>query len=419
MNVTAAALGAGALALPRAMYYSGLIFGPIFMLVLAVLACMSIKVIVTLVEVTHKNSYEEIAKVAYGPWFALLVEVNIILFCFGTAVAYMITVGQISHQVVDALLGPVGAVWWSWLVSPNVMLCLVTLFVLLPLSVLDSINDLRFASLAGVGCVLYLIGVVVYIFLTGHTNPSLVTDDGFSGMQPKNGLLGCFKMLSLAIFAFCCQPNVPSIYTELERKSFRRMETVSRLAMAFCLVIYMVMGVAGFLAFGEGTQGNVLANLQPYLCERDLVVVSGFGCMAFAVTMAFPLNIFPIRFAIQTALFYRQPKWDKPGVRFAIAAGAVFSSLAVAIALPSINVIFEVIGATTGSFVCFIGPGLLFCRLGPGPLWSPAKLESIFLIVAGVLFLCLGTYSSMLDVIEQFQNGAALQPVGCARGQVW
>ena len=78
-----------------------------------------------------------------------------------------------------------------------------------------------------------------------------------------------------------------------------------------------------------------MANLKPYLCERDLVVVSGFGCMAFAVTMAFPLNIFPIRFSIQTALFYRQPKWDKPGVRFAIAAGAVFSSLAVAIALPS------------------------------------------------------------------------------------
>ena len=62
---------------------------------------------VTRVPESSRLHGEEIAKSAFGPWFALLVEVNIVLFCFGTAVAYMITVGQISHQVLDALLGEV------------------------------------------------------------------------------------------------------------------------------------------------------------------------------------------------------------------------------------------------------------------------------------------------------------------------
>ena len=42
---------------------------------------------------------------AFGRKFALFVEVNIIIFCFGTAVAYMISVGQLSQQVVSRLLG--------------------------------------------------------------------------------------------------------------------------------------------------------------------------------------------------------------------------------------------------------------------------------------------------------------------------
>eukprot|EP00928_Gymnodinium_smaydae_P032575 TRINITY_DN23550_c0_g1_i1.p1 TRINITY_DN23550_c0_g1~~TRINITY_DN23550_c0_g1_i1.p1 ORF type:complete len:597 (+),score=73.97 TRINITY_DN23550_c0_g1_i1:77-1867(+) len=421
VNISAATLGAGALALPRAIYYSGIVFGPLFMAVLCVLSMMSIKVIVQLVEVSRKDTYEEIAKAAFGPWYALFVEANIILFCFGTAVAYMITVGQISHQVLDAVMPTatavgtsVGAAWWQVFVEPNAVLCLITLVVLLPLSMLDAINDLRFTSFAGVGCIIYLIAVVMYVFFAKGTSDSLVDSDGFTGFYPKGGFLGCFQMVALAIFAFCCQPNVPSIYTELERKSFHRMDKVSMRSMSLCLFVYLLMGVTGFLAFGEETAGNILGNLQPLLCECDTIVVSGFACMAFAVTMAFPLNIFPIRFAVEIALFYYMPHMNTRFVRSSIAIAAVFSCLVVAIALPEINLIFELIGATTGSFVCFISPGVLFCRLAPGPLLSRLKFNALVLIVAGCIFLVLGTYSSILDVLKQTAAPASSKQGLCA-----
>eukprot|EP00444_Apocalathium_aciculiferum_P002153 CAMPEP_0183395692 /NCGR_PEP_ID=MMETSP0370-20130417/9500_1 /TAXON_ID=268820 /ORGANISM="Peridinium aciculiferum, Strain PAER-2" /LENGTH=560 /DNA_ID=CAMNT_0025576357 /DNA_START=71 /DNA_END=1753 /DNA_ORIENTATION=- len=415
INVSAAALGAGALALPRAIYYSGIVLGPLFMVVLAILSIISIKVIVQLVEVSGKDSYEEIANAAFGPWFALLVEANIILFCFGTAVAYMITVGQITQQVMESLMGPVHeAVGLAAFLSPNVVLTLVTVFVLLPLSLLDSINDLRFASLAGVSCILYLIVVVFYVFSGGLVSASL-TDEShhFDGWQPKGGITGCFKMLSLAIFAFCCQPNVPAVYMELERKSFRRMEIVSVGAMVLCLIVYLMMGITGFLAFGEQTAGNVLVNLQPFLCEFDWMVASGFACMAFAVTMAFPLNIFPIRFAVETAIFFKWPHLNTRAVRTVLAIIAVATCLVVAILLPEINLIFELIGATTGSFVCFIGPGLMLCRLVPGRTFSGPKLNGVLLVVVGCIFLSLGTYSSVLDVVSQLSNKAPASSPTC------
>eukprot|EP00928_Gymnodinium_smaydae_P031838 TRINITY_DN23241_c0_g1_i2.p1 TRINITY_DN23241_c0_g1~~TRINITY_DN23241_c0_g1_i2.p1 ORF type:complete len:401 (-),score=42.83 TRINITY_DN23241_c0_g1_i2:217-1419(-) len=377
------------------------------MAILCGLSIMSIKVIVQLVEVSRKDTYEEIAKAAFGPWYALFVETNIILFCFGTAVAYMITVGQISHQILDAVMpivdgdlsGPVA--WWQAFVEPNTVLCVITFMVLLPLSMLDAINDLRFTSFLGVGCIIYLIAVVLYVFAVNGTSSSLVDDSGFTGIEPKGGILGCFQMVALAIFAFCCQPNVPSVYTELEQRSFHKMEKVSTCSMSLCLGVYLLMGVVGFLAFGEDTRGNVLSNLQPLLCECDLIVVSGFACMAFAVTMAFPLNIFPIRFAVEVALFYHKPHLNNRIVRSAIAIVAVVLCFVVAVSIPEINLIFELIGATTGSFVCFISPGLLFCKLAPGRLFSRLKFNALVLVVAGSVFLVLGTYSSVVDILKQ------------------
>merc|ERR1719223_990944 len=115
--------------------------------------------------------------------------------------------------------------------------------------------------------------------------------------------------------------------------------------------------------------------------------------------MAFPLNIFPIRFSVETFLFYHRPHLNTKCVRFTIGAIAVGLSLAGAIFIPSINLVFELVGATTGSFVCFIGPGALFCKLAPGPFWQTRNWQALTLIVIGSCFFVLGTYSSILDIL--------------------
>eukprot|EP00438_Fugacium_kawagutii_P011971 Skav208811 [mRNA] locus=scaffold349:230535:234052:- [translate_table: standard] len=117
----------------------------------------------------------------------------------------------------------------------------------------------------------------------------------------------------------------------LEQRSYKRMQKVSVRAMLLCCFVYLLMGVTGFLAFGENTNGNVLGNLQPMLCANDWIVRSGVAGMAFAVTMAYPLNIFPIRFSVETALFYHKPHLDLPGMRTGIGVAAVACSLLAAI----------------------------------------------------------------------------------------
>eukprot|EP00929_Paragymnodinium_shiwhaense_P103203 TRINITY_DN66527_c0_g2_i3.p1 TRINITY_DN66527_c0_g2~~TRINITY_DN66527_c0_g2_i3.p1 ORF type:complete len:553 (+),score=105.52 TRINITY_DN66527_c0_g2_i3:44-1660(+) len=388
INVVSATLGGGALALPKAFYYSGIGYGVLLMFFLAALSVVSIKLIVQVMEMTHKKTYEEISNLAFGPWFSLALEMNILLFCFGTAVAYMISVGQIFGQVAHRLA--VGGMWeTSTALRPEVLLVVVTVVLLLPLSTLDKLNELRFASLVGVSCIMYLVLVVFFIFLRDGVDPSL--PDASEAMSPADGYLGVFRMLSLSIFAFCCQPNVPSIYVELEFRSLRRMDKVSLRSMSLCFAAYLLIGVSGFLLFGADTAGSILDNLQPLLCKNDLIVMSAFACMAFAMSMAFPLNIFPIRYAVETLLFYRMPSWNTSGTRFVITASTVALALGAAVSIPEINLVFELVGATTGSFVCFLAPGLLYCKLMSGPWWSMRFAPAYILVAAGLCLLVLGT----------------------------
>mgnify|MGYP001244780931 CR=1 FL=1 len=93
---------------------------------------------------------------------------------------------------------------------------------------------------------------------------------------PTRSLADAVRATSLFIFAFCCQPNVPGIYCELERKSFRRMHKVTLRAVIIIFVMYAIVGISGALLFGKETEANILTNLEPYLHSGDLWVVSAY-----------------------------------------------------------------------------------------------------------------------------------------------
>ena len=357
----------------------------------------------------------------------------------------------------------------------NALLLLIGACILLPLSVQDKLNELRFASLFGVSCILFLIAVVFQVFLEqGRVSETFGFGEKTATEEillPTKGLQGAIRMLSLSIFAFCCQPNIPSIYCELEKRSFRRMEKVANRSLGLCFLVYTLMGIPGFLCFGKDTQNNILDNLRQYLgadagpgpgagsnsstatvsqsarnIQRhggvpgrapDLPVLCGFVAMTFAVAMAYPLNVFPTRFSIETILLHNgvigggqegqvrdvqvqvqgtAEEAGKPAdagwqsIRFAISAICVALTLLFAILVPSISVVFELVGAFSGSVICFVAPALFFCNIIPGPSGVVPFLQetsfstkghAIAVFWFGIFFIVFGTYVAIGDLVAQ------------------
>merc|ERR1712216_660323 len=113
--------------------------------------------------------------------------------------------------------------------------------------------------------------------------------------------LDVVQAMPIMMFAFTCQVNVFAIYSELERPSLRRMNMVSRGAVGICFIVYALMGVFSFSDPKPDTSANILDNYC-IMEHSDPYVMVGFVAITITILMAFPLNIFPCRYTIETML---------------------------------------------------------------------------------------------------------------------
>lgn len=184
--------------------------------------------------------------------------------------------------------------------------------------------------------------------------------------------------------------NVFSIYTELQRPCIRRMNKVVDRATAISFLIYLVIGVVAYLAFGPQLvdpkyKGNILLSFP---LDDTLIAVSR-AAITFTVAVAFPLNIFPCRFTIDMMFFANAQESCTRHV--VVTSALVFLALLLAIFCPSINVVFGIIGGTCSTVVCFCLPAAFILKLEEGPLLGPKKLGSVILFVGAVIIGTVGT----------------------------
>lgn len=121
-------------------------------------------------------------------------------------------------------------------------------------------SSLRFSSIFGFVCVLYLTILIIAEFIV------VTPDQGGNWKRARlmhfsvNGVFGSFP---LVIFAFLYQPNIPSIYMELNNKSLATMDKVLTRGSLICVIIYILVGVMGYATFSdqpeEMEKKNILA----------------------------------------------------------------------------------------------------------------------------------------------------------------
>eukprot|EP00743_Colponemidia_sp_Colp-15_P003816 GILK01004116.1.p1 GENE.GILK01004116.1~~GILK01004116.1.p1 ORF type:complete len:562 (+),score=86.08 GILK01004116.1:152-1687(+) len=393
-NLASATLGAGALSLPYAFSETGLLLGIILLFCAAVITVYSIVLLIKVRDSGGLKSYEEAAVALFGHNFGIICEVNIVIFCFGTAVAYIVAIGDIIIPIADKVFEGSDSLVATVLTTRPLLLTIYTTLIILPLCMLESMNSLRFTSFMGVASIIFLV-------ITVLTRSIQAISEGRVGSVGTDWLLfnpdlgSIARSLSIFIFAFSCQTNVFSVYQDLMYPSARRMTKVARRASGISLFVYVGMGVFGYLMFNKSTQGNILDNFKGDI-PSDLMVMFAEIAMVFTLLLAFPLNIFPCRYTIDIMLFLGKPP---SRIRFILLTVLVVgAALALAIAVPGINVVFELLGGTSSAFVCFILPGLFYLRLRKGPWYSRQKLPAFCLVVGGSFLGILSTTFSVLNL---------------------
>jgi len=322
-NLCSATLGAGILSLPYAFQQAGLVAGTVLLLGSGVATAVSIRLLTDACEFYKCPSYEGLVEMHFGKKARTVVEVSILVFCIGCAVAYCIAIGDILE--LSGLL----------FVEKSRSLSMLTVWCVLmfPLSLLRTMRSLQFSSTIGMASIATLVVASFVHLLTDEfgpiPEPSNTTDipivwkfveeatwtfvestDGLDAkislwefMSPANGVVSVLQACPIILFAFSCQVNVCAIYTELpgNHKS-TLMERVSWVSVGFCSLLYACLSGITLGDFGFSLQPNVLSNYAP---PEGIMQVACAG-MALAVIFAFPLNIFPARTTIAGMLLQRQ-----------------------------------------------------------------------------------------------------------------
>ncbi|KAF4672013.1 DNA cross-link repair 1A protein [Perkinsus chesapeaki] len=397
-SVMKATLGAGALSLPYTMLSAGVVLGVILLTTMAVFSILSLVLIVRAVHKSGKETYEDLVDSLFGRRWGYLYQLAMFIFCFGTAAVYIVVIYDVVSPVTVHAFGESPESWYGHLLVNRLWFStLVTLVVLLPLSLMKTIDSIRYLTCAGSVCACFLIITSIYVLGRYGVSPTFT-----STMLWKSADLGSLvSAFNTYIFAFANQPNIPEIFTELSVATPRNMRKVILVSTLTALCVYAIEGIMFLVAYGALTQSNILTSLGPRLNLGDPVIAATFLTVAISIIGTYPLNIYPVR---TTLLHSLKPKKYETAIGMIVATLTVGLAFAVALAMPDVNVILGMVGALAGSVICFLGPAAFNITLDGGKMFSKRKAHYWAIIVIGIIAFVLGTYIAILDAIEFYRN---------------
>ena len=117
---------------------------------------------------TNARSFEDLSVSLFGKVTGFLVEASIIVFCFGTCIAYTVAVGDI----VDPFLSSTTPTW----LTRKLVMVLFWAALMLPLSFVDKMSSLQCTSLFGILALAYLVlAVTIHFIVDASLQPDKVS----------------------------------------------------------------------------------------------------------------------------------------------------------------------------------------------------------------------------------------------------
>ncbi|KAL6074452.1 amino acid transmembrane transporter [Balamuthia mandrillaris] len=383
-----ATLGAGSLALPYAVRECGLALALFLLLLGSSAAFYSIHLLTWTSRLTGRQTYEELVEHVFGRKVEVLLELSIIVFGWGSTVAYMVAIGDTLPPLVE-LLGVPGHLFIAkrWF-----LLIFTTVVVVFPLCLMNKLDSLRFTSFLGFLATCYLILTIMGLCIRDMAMDGLATEE----VEYANANQRLFVGLPIIFYAFSSHINIFSISQELHEPTQRRLDLVALGTALLALIVYTIIGVFGYLSFLGDTEDNILKN---YDVDNKPIQI---GAMALTISIVFyiPLNTHPCRITVDWMLFRNQSKFPQR-LRYLIETIVlVFLALVLAIAVPSIVVVFGLLGATATAMCCYIMPPALHLKIGVERWYHPRAWLSWLLVIGGSITAIASTVILSIDLVN-------------------
>lgn len=417
-------VGAGILSMPYAFSTDGIAVGVLIVLLAALTSGygLFLQVYVSKYVPPGHATFFNLCSVTY-PYLSVIFDLAIAIQCFGCATSYLVLIGDLMPTIIPSVPGLNDAnIRLFWIV--------VSALVCVPISFLKNLDSLKYSSILGLAAIAYLVVLIISHLFIGDIPAS---ERGEIVWVPQS-FTAVFSTFSIIVFAFTGHQNMFSIINEAQDRSLSAMSTLANITIACASVLFIAVGLAGYLTFGDAVLGNVIL-LYPSAWSTTI----GRFSIVFMMLCSFPLMFHPARISVNNIYYWvklncfggvappdeqtqestsllqgnrEQGNGSKiksavvvpfPTPTFnTITTVLLIIAYTLAISIKSFALVLAIVGATGSTAISFILPGLFGYKLIGSENDDPSNLERLLQMLAlvltiwGVFVMVVCLYSSLV-----------------------
>ncbi|XP_026222047.1 putative sodium-coupled neutral amino acid transporter 8a [Anabas testudineus] len=389
------ALGAGLLNFPWAFERAGGVHSAVTVELISLVFLISGLIILGYSSsISGQCTYQAVVKEVCGPAIGQLCEICFVFNLFMIAVAFLVIVNDQLEKLCGSLYElvtglPESEMPYHFYTDQHFALVLLCALLILPLSIPKEISIQKYISVLGTLAATYL---TIAIIIKYHTMPSVrvpITPVYSAGIGSWASM---FSVIPTICFGFQCHEASIAIYSSMENQRLSHWAFISVVSMIFCLIIYSLTGVYGYLTFGKDVKADILMSYA----SDDILMVIARLLFGVSIITIYPIILLLGRSVIQDPLLsWRRRCYGVVTVEFESRSRYVLTVLWVAVTLfiavfvPDISKVISVIGGISAFFI-FIFPGLclVFAMQSQPVSWK----TRVLLTVWGLVTLICGAF---------------------------
>uniref|UniRef100_A0A8C1M7D5 Solute carrier family 38 member 8b n=1 Tax=Cyprinus carpio TaxID=7962 RepID=A0A8C1M7D5_CYPCA len=297
--------------------------------------------------ISRQNTYHDVVREVCGQRIGHLCEICFVFNLFMISVAFLVVVqDQLDKCKLYVLFLMKGEMPYHWYTDHRFALFVMCLIIILPLSIPKEIGIQKYTSVLGTLAATYLSVAVIakYYLKDEHTWFILVTCNRLDSWA------SIFSVVPTICFGFQCHEACIAIYSSMENKKITHWVFISVTSMIFCLLIYTLTGVFGFLTFGREVASDILMSYP----GNDVVMIIArllslhTLCVHTLMLILTQILRFWERRAIITSVFESR-------CRLILTILWITVTLLIAIYVPDMSEVISIIGGISAFFI-FIFP---------------------------------------------------------------
>jgi sodium-coupled neutral amino acid transporter 10 len=299
-TLASTAMGAGYLAIPRVLEYTGLLLGMTLIVFCALVMRASLKTVMRCI-FKHQIFYypdvteKELGRVRLKQKWAVLLEVAIILNGLGVMISYFLIVGLLAPDILNSLNAHGNKILERDLTMVGLAVLVVT-----PLGLMRKIGALRFKALFNV---INMSFVAILVFVEF---PLYAENNDFSEIRYVWGDIHIFSGFSLPIFAYLCHQNISKIQSELVRCDEGRMDKVITRAVIIQCSLFCFLAFFAYMSLLNNLPDLIIMRRPPDQVSNDWAMVMARTLLCFTLMIAIPINLIPTRTSILKVVFKKE-----------------------------------------------------------------------------------------------------------------